>query len=586
MNNLRIAIKNNYTIIISVVLVVLAIIVVFPSRSSALSGSEFNAGKIIDDAVFYNANSMNTTQIQVFLNSKVPSCDTNGTQMYNSTQTRAQWAAANGRPLPPYTCLKDYSQNVPTIINGGSDLCKTSVSGGVKSAAQIIYEVGQACGINPQVLIVLLQKEQSLITDTWPWPTQYQAATGYGCPDTAPCDAEFYGYFNQVYQAAKAYRRYEANPNSYNYKANRNNFIYYNPNLAGCGGSNVFIQNQATASLYIYTPYQPNAAALNNLYGTGDSCSAYGNRNFWRMFNDWFGSTYAFIRNGADFSTVFNFEYYTATYSDIASAYGSNRLAAFDHFYQHGMAEGRSGNAEFNAMSYMKRYADVRNIFSNNIQLISRHYILYGKSEGRTGTGDYLGGTTTYNGVDYSSVYSFDFYAKNSPDVWSNFGLNDFAALQHFVLHGMAEGRSGNAEFNAMSYMRKYADIRNIYGGNVQLTTRHYILYGKSEGRTGTGDYLDGTTIYNGINYAPVYSFDYYAKNNSDIVKSFGLNDYGALQHFVNFGMAEGRRANTEFNVITYRALNADLNSAFNNNLRLYYMHFIYYGKAEGRPAL
>ena len=46
-----------------------------------------------------------------------------------------------------------------------------------------------------------------------------------------------------------------------------------------CGTSSVYIQNQATAGLYNYTPYQPNAAALANLYGTGDSCSAYGNRN-------------------------------------------------------------------------------------------------------------------------------------------------------------------------------------------------------------------------------------------------------------------------------------------------------------------
>lgn len=29
---------------------------------------------------------------------------------------------------------------------------------------------------------------------------------------------------------------------------------------------------------------------MSNLYGTGDSCSAYGNRNFWRMYTDWFGS--------------------------------------------------------------------------------------------------------------------------------------------------------------------------------------------------------------------------------------------------------------------------------------------------------
>lgn len=264
-------------------------ITIFDGKASALSGSDFKAGRIIDDAVFYNKSSMTPQQIQNFLNSKVPSCDTNGQKIYSGSTTRAQYGASRGYPAP-YTCLKDYSQNVPSIVNGGSDLCKGSISGGVKSAASIIYDAAQACGINPQVLIVLLQKEQSLITDDWPWSIQYRSATGYGCPDTAPCDSEYYGFFNQVYQAAKAFRRYEANPTLFNYRAGRNNYIQYNPNSA-CGGSNVFIENQATANLYIYTPYQPNQSALNNLYGSGDSCGAYGNRNFWRIFNDWFGST-------------------------------------------------------------------------------------------------------------------------------------------------------------------------------------------------------------------------------------------------------------------------------------------------------
>jgi uncharacterized protein with LGFP repeats len=54
----------------------------------------------------------------------------------------------------------------------------------------------------------------------------------------------------------------------------------------------VFIYNQATAGLYNYTPYQPNAAALRAGYGSGDDCSAYGNRNFYSYFTDWFGSTH------------------------------------------------------------------------------------------------------------------------------------------------------------------------------------------------------------------------------------------------------------------------------------------------------
>lgn len=271
----------------------LGIALIYPAQSQALSGSDFNAGRIIDDEIFYNKDAMTTAQIQSFLNAKLPACDTNGNKLiYDSangdTVTRKVYSQRRGVSTP-FTCLKSYQQNTPEM-EAASGLCN-SITGGNKSAAQIINDVSKACGINPQVLLVLLQKEQSLITDDWPWPVQYQKATGFSCPDTAPCDPAYAGFFYQVYYAARQFKVYAKYPDNYNYKAGRNNYIYYNPNLSACGGSTVFIQNQATASLYIYTPYQPNSAALNNLYGTGNSCSAYGNRNFWRMFNDWFGQT-------------------------------------------------------------------------------------------------------------------------------------------------------------------------------------------------------------------------------------------------------------------------------------------------------
>jgi hypothetical protein len=240
----------------------------------------------------------------------VPTCDTNGSQLRGS-MTRAAYGASKGYPAP-YTCLKDYHQDVPSK-SAESGLCN-GMSGGNKSSAQIIYEVGQSCGVSSKVLIVLLQKEQSLITDDWPWTIQYRSATGYGCPDTAPCDAEYYGFFNQVYNAARQFKRYGRDSSSFTYQAGRNNTVYYNPgpcqtrdgagnctlyygrfgnrpDIEYCGKTTFFIRNQATAGLYNYTPYQPNAEALANLYGEGNVCSSYGNRNFWRMFNDWFGIT-------------------------------------------------------------------------------------------------------------------------------------------------------------------------------------------------------------------------------------------------------------------------------------------------------
>lgn len=259
-----------------------------PASTSALSGADWKAGRIIDDNVFYSGGEMSESEIQGFLNSKVPTCDTNGAQASNRSgyATRADWGRANGNP-PPYTCLKSYAESVP---GRSADQHCSAINSGTKYAATIIREVSQACGISSRALIVLLEKEQGLITDDWPWSIQYRSATGYGCPDTAPCDAEYYGFFNQVYNAARQFKNYAANPASFRYKPYQNNTIQYNPSTS-CGSSSVFIETRATAGLYNYTPYQPNASALANMYGSGDSCGAYGNRNFWRMFNDWFGST-------------------------------------------------------------------------------------------------------------------------------------------------------------------------------------------------------------------------------------------------------------------------------------------------------
>lgn len=245
----------------------------FLMSTGASALSNFQPGRIMDDAVFTRYNSMNTSQIQSFLNSKLSSCDTHGNQPYNSTMNRREYAASRGVSTP-FICLKDYHEHG-------------------KSAAQIINDTAKEFQINPQVLIVLLQKEQGLVTDDWPWPVQYRTATGYGCPDTAPCDSEYFGLTNQLRWAARMFRAImNDSPTWYTPYNLGNNQIPWHPN-SGCGTSTVNIQNRATKALYNYTPYRPNQAALNAGYGTGDNCSSYGNRNFYLYFRDWFGSPHA-----------------------------------------------------------------------------------------------------------------------------------------------------------------------------------------------------------------------------------------------------------------------------------------------------
>ncbi len=274
------------------------------SRVSALSGSDWQAGLIIDDSIFTNTTIMSATDIQNFLNAKVPTCDTNGSQIYSGTTTRAQYSASVGKNTA-FVCLKSYYENPTTHAN---NLDGAPIPAGAISAAQIIYNAGIQNSINPEVLLVLLQKEQGLVLDTWPWDSQYTAATGYGCPDTSGCSTSYSGFYNQVNDAAWQFSQYLSNPSNYNYLPGASNNIAYNPSPS-CGSSNVTILSSSTAALYDYTPYQPDAAALSNLYGTGDSCSTYGNRNFWTYFNSWFGSTTGGVGliKGTSSNTVYAF---------------------------------------------------------------------------------------------------------------------------------------------------------------------------------------------------------------------------------------------------------------------------------------
>ena len=281
-----------------IVTVVLAIIMWLWPRVEALS--PWSAGRIIDDNVFYDTSTFSSVQdIQNFINRNTPTCDIWGTgpSEYGGG-TRAQYARARGWPGPPYVCLQHYHEN-PTTKETSFEKGGGWFAGGI-SAAQIIWDASHEFKINPQVLLVILKKEQgSLFTDVWPLKSQYKYAMGFACPDTGPgntanCSNEFAGFYNQIRMAAKQLRRYTNRPDEYRYKAGRSNYIQYSPNAA-CGGSWVYIENQATASLYNYTPYQPTQVALDAYPGTAH-CGAYGNRNFWRFFNEWFGSPLNSVR--------------------------------------------------------------------------------------------------------------------------------------------------------------------------------------------------------------------------------------------------------------------------------------------------
>ena len=138
-----------------------------PAPAQAADLREFNPGNIITDQVFFDEGSMTPGAVQAFLDDKGSSCV----------------RGADGT-----ACLRAYRMD--TSSRSATTYCPVGYQGASQeTAATIIYKVAQACRVNPQVLIVTLQKEMGLVRTTNPTAKMYSRAMGYGCPDNSTVSA-------------------------------------------------------------------------------------------------------------------------------------------------------------------------------------------------------------------------------------------------------------------------------------------------------------------------------------------------------------------------------------------------------------
>lgn len=290
-----------------------------------------------------------------------------------------------------------------------------------------------------------------------------------------------------------------------------------------------------------------------------------------------------------EYSAVFDAAYYADRYPDLKTAFGNDDSALLQHFIQYGMAEGRQGSSQFDVYSYKNLYPDLRAAFGNNLKSYYMHYISSGKSEGRkaTGVNTLQKPITTYNGIDYSAVYDYNYYLKKHSDLAKIYTNDDIGLLAHFVNCGMSEGRQAKDSFDVFSYRNQYQDLRVAFGNNLKSYYMHYISNGKAEGRKATGvkSIQNPITTYNGVDYSTVYDYNFYIKKYSDLARIYTNDEVGLLAHFVNCGMAEGRQAKADFDVFSYRNQYQDLRLAFGKDLKSYYFHYMNSGKKERRTA-
>ncbi len=102
---------------------------------------------------------------------------------------------------------------------------------------------------------------------------------------------------------------------------------------------------------------------------------------------------------------------------------------------------------------------------------------------------------------------------------------------------------------------------------------------------TAAATMLFGTVITASAAQEDLFDAQYYAEAYPDIAAAVGNDENALLQHYLNYGITEGRSASAYFNALAYKTANADLAAAFGDDWDAYADHYIQSGVAEGRYA-
>lgn len=119
--------------------------------------------------------------------------------------------------------------------------------------------------------------------------------------------------------------------------------------------------------------------------------------------------------------------------------------------------------------------------------------------------------------------------------------------------------------FDGLRYVASNPDLAAWLGPNAEAGRQHYLSYGIAEGRSTTA-------------FGP---FQYLASN-ADLRAAFGADAAAAERHWIQYGRAEGR-TQSAFDAAGYLASNADLLAAFGGDRDAAAQHWLTNGRAEGR---
>ena len=275
------------------------------------------------------------------------------------------------------------------------------------------------------------------------------------------------------------------------------------------------------------------------------------------------------VSEGRSHSESFSIDDYLLLNPDVAAAFGSDKKAALEHWFNYGINEGRQAfvplvtwPSGFSPEDYLARYADLAAAFGADYNKAWEHYLNYGVTEGRT----------------HNVSFSIDDYLSLNGDLAAAFGSDKKAALEHWFNSGINEGRQAfvplvtwPSGFSPEDYLARYADLAAAFGADYNKAWEHYLNDGVTEGRT----------------HSVSFSIDDYLSLNGDLAAAFGSDKKAALEHWFNYGINEGRQALVSwpsgFTPQDYLARYNDLAVAFGADYNKAWEHYLNVGVTEGR---
>lgn len=160
------------------------------------------------------------------------------------------------------------------------------------------------------------------------------------------------------------------------------------------------------------------------------------------------------------------------------------------------------------------------------------------------------------------------YYLRMNKDVAAAVAAGVITAEQHFLKFGAVEKRNPNGYFNADFYISKYLDVATAVNSKKMTAYDHFVNFGIKEARDPSA----------------FFDTNYYLKHNPDVAVLVYRNEVTPFEHFARTGSLLGRTPSPYFDQASYLTANPDIKAAVDRGMfQSGYDHFVNFGIAEGR---